>query len=57
MFFPQQTRAEYRFDVDAMKLLDGPTQVDIAALSAVKFDPEDAAMLADNYATMISLRP
>ena len=40
-----------------MKLLDGLMQVDIAALSSVKFDPQDAAMLADNYATMISLRP
>lgn len=51
----QNTRAAYRFDVDAMMLFNSVNTIDMAALPSVKFDKTDAALLADNYATMISL--
>ena len=51
----RHTLAAYRFDVDAMMLLDSVNTIDMAALPSVKFDKTDSALLADNYATMISL--
>lgn len=39
--------------VDLAKLFDGPVQIDMEALSSVKFNRADAKILADNYATMI----
>ncbi len=41
-------------NVDVAKLFDGPTQVDLRKLSSVKFNRDDAAMLADNYEAMIT---
>ena len=43
------------FKVDLMKLFAGNQTVDMQALSDVKFDRVDARLLADNYASMISL--
>lgn len=40
--------------VDVAKLFDGSSQIDMQRLSSVKFNREDAAMLADNYATMLA---
>ncbi|WP_282118901.1 MbnP family protein [Ruegeria atlantica] len=45
---------DLHMNVDVAKLFDGPTQVDLRMLSSVKFNREDAAMLADNYAVMIT---
>ncbi len=50
-----QDDAELRFDVDVAKLFDGQTIIDMAATQSVKFDREDAKMLADNYANMIEM--
>ena len=50
-----QDDAELRFDVDVAKLFDGQTIIDMAATQSVKFDREDAKMLADNYANMIEV--
>lgn len=44
-----------RFRVDIMKLFNGKTVVDMAHLKSVKFDKQDARMLADNYQSMIEL--
>lgn len=44
------------FDVDVLKLFDGANKVDMAEISSVKFNKTDARMLADNYATMITLQ-
>jgi len=43
------------FRVDVQKLFTGSTPIDMAALPNVKFDHEDAATLARNYAAMITL--
>lgn len=45
------------FRVDLMALFAGNQTVDMQALSNVKFDRADAALLANNYASMISLVP
>ena len=45
------------FRVDLMTLFVGNQTVDMQALSNVKFDRVDAGLLADNYASMISLVP
>ena len=45
------------FRVDLMTLFAGNQTVDMQALSTVKFDRVDAALLANNYASMISLVP
>lgn len=42
------------FRVDLLKMFTGHATVDMAALSSVKFDRNDAALLARNYAEMIS---
>ena len=44
------------FDVDILKLFDSTSQIDMATLQTVKMDKTDAALLADNYAQMISLK-
>ncbi|MCG7520784.1 MbnP family protein [Ruegeria sp. Ofav3-42] len=44
---------EVHLTVDLAKLFDGPVQIDMEAMSSVKFNRADAKMLADNYATMI----
>ena len=46
--------ANLNFRVDLLKMFTGHATVDIAALSSVKFDRNDAALLARNYAEMIS---
>jgi hypothetical protein len=45
------------FRVDLMTLFAGNQTVDMQALSNVKFDRLDAGLLANNYASMISLVP
>lgn len=44
---------DLRFVVDVARLFDGQTTVDLAALQSVKFDRDDARLLADNYSTMV----
>jgi hypothetical protein len=46
--------AKLIFGVDLLKMFTGHATVDMAALSSVKFDRNDAALLARNYAEMIS---
>jgi hypothetical protein len=46
--------ANLSFRVDLLKMFTGRATVDMAALSNVKFDRNDAALLARNYAEMIS---
>jgi hypothetical protein len=43
--------------VDLLALFAGNRTIDMEALSNVKFDRADAALLADNYASMITLIP
>jgi hypothetical protein len=45
------------FKVDLMTFFTGEQTVDMQALPNVKFDRNDAALLANNYASMISLAP
>ena len=45
------------FRVDLMRLFAGDQVVDMQVLSNVKFDRVDAGLLANNYASMISLVP
>jgi hypothetical protein len=45
--------ANLNFRVDLLKMFTGHAKVDMAALSTVKFDRNDAALLARNYAEMI----
>jgi hypothetical protein len=42
------------FRVDVLRMFRGQAIVDMEALSTVKFDRDDAALLARNYAGMIS---
>lgn len=46
--------AKLDFRVDLLRMFAGHSTVDMAALSTVKFDRDDAALLARNYAGMIS---
>ena len=46
--------ANLNFRVDLLKMFTGRATVDMAALSNVKFDRNDAALLARNYAEMLS---
>lgn len=46
--------AELHFRVDIGRLFEGSATVDMAALPSVKFDRADAALLARNYAGMVS---
>ena len=43
------------FTVDVMALFRGKSTIDMAALPTVKFDRDDASLLAGNYESMISL--
>jgi hypothetical protein len=43
------------FSVNLLALFTGKRTVDLQALSNVKFDRADASLVANNYATMISL--
>lgn len=43
------------FEVDLAALFAGNQVIDMQALSNVKFDREDASLLANNYASMVSL--
>ncbi len=45
--------ANLDFRVDVLRMFAGHATVDMAALSTVKFDRNDAALLARNYAEMI----
>ena len=47
--------ARLDFRVDLLRLFQGATNIDMAALSSVKFDRGDAALLGGNFAGMISL--
>jgi hypothetical protein len=46
--------ARLDFRVDILRLFQGSTNVDMAALPSVKFDRADAALLARNFAAMIT---
>jgi hypothetical protein len=46
--------ARLDFRVDLLRLFQGSTNVDMAALPNVKFDRADAALLGRNFATMVS---
>jgi len=48
----RQARLDFR--VDILRLFQGATTVDMAALPAVKFDRADAALLARNFAAMVT---
>jgi hypothetical protein len=48
---------EIVFRVDLMELFTGTKTIDMHALPTVKFDQADAELLANNYASMISLTP
>lgn len=43
------------FKVDVMKLFTGKNTVDLSTLPTVKFDKDDAALIAGNYVTMITI--
>jgi len=45
------------FTVDVMALFAGKNTIDMAALPNVKFDRDDARLIAGNYGEMISLTP
>lgn len=47
--------AEVDICADLLQMFSGQTTVDMATLSNVKFDRTDAKLLADNYASMVSL--
>ena len=53
----EQSAPGLQFTVDIMKLFTGSNRVDMASLSNVKFDRDDARRIADNYAHMISQDP
>jgi hypothetical protein len=46
--------ARLDFRVDILRLFQGSTIVDMAALPSVKFDRTDAALLARNFAAMVT---
>jgi len=46
--------ARLDFRVDILRLFQGSTNVDMAALPSVKFDRTDAALLARNFAAMVT---
>ncbi len=46
--------ARLDFRVDILRLFQGSTNFDMAALPSVKFDRADAALLARNFAAMVS---
>src|SRR5262249_21271571 len=45
--------ARLDFRVDLLRLFQGPTNIDMAALPSVKFDQADAALLGRNFAAMV----
>ena len=45
------------FTVNVMALFTGKVTIDMAALPNVKFDRDDARLIAGNYSEMISLSP
>ena len=47
--------ARLDFRVDILRLFQGSTTVDMAVLPSVKFDRADAALLARNFAAMVTL--
>jgi hypothetical protein len=46
--------ARLDFRVDILRMFQGSTTVDMAALPSVKFDRADAALLACNFAAMVT---
>ncbi len=51
---PQDRPARLDFRVDILRLFQGSTTVDMVALPDVKFDKADAALLARNFAAMVT---
>lgn len=49
----KQSDNHLQFSVDIMTLFNGENPINMDALSSVKFDPEDAKILANNYQNMI----
>lgn len=52
-----RSRGVLLFSVDVMALFDGKSTIDMMALPNVKFDRDDARILARNFTEMISLAP
>ena len=46
----------FAFEADLLKLFNGNTQINLAKKTSVVFDKVDARIIADNYASMISLK-
>ncbi len=46
--------ARLDFRVDILSLFQGPTNIDMAALPSVKFERSDAALLARNFAALVT---
>jgi hypothetical protein len=42
-------------DVDVLDLFDSHQSIDMTALPSVRFDRNDASLLADNYPSLLSL--
>jgi len=53
---PRGGGAEVDLEVDLGQALREPHLIDLVGLPSVKLDPADAALIADNYADMISVR-
>ena len=50
----ESSPARLDFRVDLLRLFQGPPTVDMGALPSVKFDRADAALLARNFAAMVT---
>ena len=53
----ERQEATIDFRVDLLRMFDGAETIDMSELSNVKFDRDDARMLARNYHRMVSLCP
>ena len=51
---PRDLPARLDFRVDVLRLFQGATTIDMAALPDVKFDKADSARIADNFAGMVT---
>ncbi|MFT6414298.1 MAG: hypothetical protein ACJASI_002430 [Glaciecola sp.] len=51
----EQQSASLNFNVDLMKMFNSSKNIDMLELSSIKFDLDDAKVLANNYANMIQV--
>jgi hypothetical protein len=49
------TPSRLDFQVDILKLFKGSTNIDMGALPSVKFDRIDAALLARNFTSLVTM--